>query len=379
VGLKSYAPRLYKQGRQIMTRKRTPFDYALWAALPMAHTSRIEGRITMILDKTQSRRILTRRVLLFALIPSAAALMTLAALRPTARAQAAPVAIPRPATIAKSNGGSVILPNGTSPLNFHFSHATNIMEGNHAGQMRFITSPDLTINGVQLFAGMTDDNKPSGPWWNAQGVPLAQPVYTTNHLPRPFSHDQLFRQIAFRLPATAQDVTLQYRLPQSTGYSSDGAWPGKSRDQTGQSEAQIFAHTGGIRIVNAQYPASMSQANIQVGIASGSWKVSAVRSVAMNGTTSYPGPNFVIGQLAEIPKGESLTVSTDTTDDLRIVAVDTHGRESLPDSIGGESSNNLNQVTAQFSLPLSQIKDIRVETRPFHWIEFKNVALRPVK
>ena len=28
-----------------MTHKLTPFDLALWAALPMAHTPRIEGRL----------------------------------------------------------------------------------------------------------------------------------------------------------------------------------------------------------------------------------------------------------------------------------------------------------------------------------------------
>lgn len=72
-----------------MFRKPTPYEVALWAALPMAHTPRLEGRLTMILDRTRLRRAPTRRVLLLALGAGAAALVPLAMLRPAARAQGA--------------------------------------------------------------------------------------------------------------------------------------------------------------------------------------------------------------------------------------------------------------------------------------------------
>ena len=36
---------------------RTAYDYALWIALPMAHTSKVEGRLRMILDQTRNRRL----------------------------------------------------------------------------------------------------------------------------------------------------------------------------------------------------------------------------------------------------------------------------------------------------------------------------------
>ncbi len=36
-----------------MKRKPTLYQIALWAALPMAHTSRIEGRLTMILERVR--------------------------------------------------------------------------------------------------------------------------------------------------------------------------------------------------------------------------------------------------------------------------------------------------------------------------------------
>jgi hypothetical protein len=73
--------------------KRTACDYALWAALPMAQTSQVESRLTMILDKSQSRRVLTGRVLFAALGLSIVSVVSLAMLRPAAKAQ---VALVRP-------------------------------------------------------------------------------------------------------------------------------------------------------------------------------------------------------------------------------------------------------------------------------------------
>jgi hypothetical protein len=60
----------------------------------MAHTPRIEGRLTMILDQTRPRRALTRRVLIIALGFGVATLVPLAMLRPVARAQAVPQRFP---------------------------------------------------------------------------------------------------------------------------------------------------------------------------------------------------------------------------------------------------------------------------------------------
>ena len=72
-----------------MINKRTLTDYALWAALPMAQSSKIEGRLTRILDRTR-RRTLPRRALLLGAVVGTAALVPLAMLRPVAEAQAAP-------------------------------------------------------------------------------------------------------------------------------------------------------------------------------------------------------------------------------------------------------------------------------------------------
>ena len=87
-----------------MKHKLTLFDLALWAALPMAHTSKIEDRLAMILDVTR-RRTLPRRALVLGVALTAAALVPLSMLRPAV--QAAPGGAGRAAVHrAAEDGGS---------------------------------------------------------------------------------------------------------------------------------------------------------------------------------------------------------------------------------------------------------------------------------
>ena len=328
-------------------------------AIAMAQTSKIESRLTMILDKTHSRRPVARRVLVFALIPAAATVVTLAVLRPDAKAQDTPAML-------------------SSPM------------------------LDLKDNGMSLLAGVTDEKGPVGKWWNRSGIPLSKPLYKTA-----FDHPLIVvgatgvRSLifAFRLPQDAQDVTTDFKAPDSVVSSSAGQWLGKIQEQEHATEATLNRATGGMRTLEVVYSDSVTKATIQVGIASGPWKV-AVSAAASSGiatnfiNNSSANNGFIISRAFEAKDGLLLTVSTDSTDDVRIVAVDTQGHEILPNSIdgqnvntheilpnsiGGQSVNNLNQITAQFNLPLSQVKEFRVETRPFQWVEFKDVALQPVK
>ena len=344
------------------------------AAIAMAQTPHLKRRILMILDKTQSRRTVTRRVLL---VPGAAALITLAALRPDAKAQSAPASTPDASAAASFQPAIRFMSPVGSKMQIH--------RGPH-GEWSITVRPETMTtassgsDATTLLAGITDETQPSGLWWNAQGMLLSKSVFAADasSAVQPLPGQQI-RLLAFRLPATAQDVTVQYRLPQSLGYSSDGAWPGKILDQTGKTEAQLFSRTGGARIVTAQYPASLARADLQVGVASGAWKIAASAGTNSSMATNLSQSGFVIGHAVETKDGLSLTVSTDTADDVRVVAADTQGREILPNSIGGQSINKLDQITAQFNEPLSQITAFRVETRPFQWIEYKDVALKPVQ
>ncbi len=472
-----------------MTRKLTPTDIALWAALPMAHTTHIEGRLKMILDTTRPRRALTRRALLLALTPGIAALATLAMLRPSAKAQAAPAPVAaQPPAIAPTppvavpltqlsvgrrshQAPAVTAPN--APVAAQFASRASLKPVPAAPSPKSAPSParspqevasnlrvpvlaDIPILGrlfsgrvAQLsptapssaapssaapdagaltekqtapqagdvtveLAGVKDLGTPSSPWWDATGTPLPSPVFDTESVPNIHEGADMHNvYIAFRLPAGAQGVTVQYDLPKNLPHSNDDPWLTKTWRNAQGTEAQLFPQTNGARVLIATFPISLKKTSLRVGIASGVWKTASTDSIGPNlaGSTGLAGntgekkgakflfrpvlvtrdnfSNGVSHRLSlEVPVTRDvavLSVSTDTTDDLRVVAMTTQGQTVLPDEIdgplkiGGNSIGTMDKITARFSLPLAQIKEFRVETRAFRWVEFKDVALQPAK
>lgn len=243
---------------------------------------------------------------------------------------------------------------------------------------------ELPGGGFFSLAGVTDADKPGAPWWSATGAVLPTPVYdTASYKAEQHPSGRADRRtvlFAFRLPASAQDVTVQYDLPQSLGSSSDGFWPTKIAENAHRTEAQLFSRTNGSRIVTAEFPASLSKTSIRVGVATGPWKLAASYAPIPGGFGNVDvtgNAKFLFSPVSETKDGTIQSIATDATEDLRVVAIDTQGKETLPLLVGGNSAGGLDQITARFGSPLAQIKEIHVETRPFQWIEFKNVALQP--
>jgi len=373
------------------------------AAIAMARTARIEGRLKMILDHTRSRRALSRRALLLTLGLSAAALVPLAVLHPGVRAQAA-----APGVQAAKPG--VVSHQRQHRQTLHVTPATPTFVWTANAPVGIFTDRMF----VQL-AGVAYHNTLQ--WWGADGTYLPQPILNLALASRSADvRDAKQRPVhlAFRLPATAQDVTVKYVLTDSLYSGSAGTWLSKMQSTSQQTEAQLNARTNGVRILTAIFPASVSRTNVRVGIASGPWKPVATtglypsKQVQQGSSVQRGNTSYIFSPLAETKQGTMLTVSVGTAplssitfrpnrqtgqtsfhvwpppagldgDDLRVVAVDGQGREVLPADIGDNSIGALDQITAHFALPPSQIKEVYVETRPFCYVEFKNVALRPVE
>ena len=447
-----------------------PLSHVPRAAIAMARTTHIEGRLKMILNPAQSRQALTRRALLFVVTLGSAALILLAVLRPAAKAQNVPVlasvAVPALPNASETPAPSAIpmtpdkptaaaampitektvpvadptapvpadVPAQTDPLSPAASAApvpaasvpaakkgsimhakgitVNLMPFGKpdpliltASQVdmvasadpfktpsRALFSSDLKINGTTLLAGVTDADKLGNPWWSANGALLPMPVLDTrvHKTGGAFvdSGDLLPTKrlaFAFRLPPSTQGWTVEYEVPQSRGFSSDGFWPTKLRSNSGKTEAQAFADTQGCRVLTAEFPATLTRTNIRLGLASAQWKTVAAINAATNpsGLLHQEGnTKFLVSPLTDaidlsVVPHAVMTVATDTADDVRVVAIDKEGREVLPESISGNSIGSLDQITVRFALPLAQIKEVRVEARPFQWVEIKDIALQP--
>lgn len=280
---------------------------------------------------------------------------------------------------------------------------------------------DLKIDGAPTLAGVTDGDKSDSPWWSTAGTLLPTPVYdrgtyhaNNNTVPKPQERHLLF---AFRLPAQCKDVTVRYEVPQSSWYTSDGSWPTKTYNNDRRSEASLWSSTGGTRILQAGFPASLPKADIRVEIASGPWKVAAIYAPVSGGfgkiSALKGNRRFLFSPVSETETGTTLSIAMDAAGeagaaaaDIRVIAIDAQGHELLPESIGDNSAEALDQITARFgtsldyTLPVPQftntspkleaglpvsspasnpvrITEFRIETRPFRYIEFKNVALQP--
>lgn len=349
--------------------KKPVYHFALWAALPMAHTPRIEGRLTMILDHTRPRRALTQRVLILALGLGAAALVPLAMLRPAARAQ--PLRPPQSSRI----------------------------------------HPGLAV----VLAGITEVGSPSGLWWDQKGAPLNAPIYNvpdrnvpiriTSNQPSPHLVHLALKTIlfAFRLPSEARDVTVGYCFSKSSAFQMITVpGPGdsfKERFGDQRTEGQIHAETGGTHVVYATLPTSAIRASLSIKTAFGSWRTAAVERQPFKtpGFRSLkPGEKFAFWRVAWVKneelvnKGETLikigiasksdTFSPAMNEDTRVVAVDMQGHELLPSSTSDIGMRGIaGGIIAHFPERPEQLKAILVQTRPFQTVTFQDVALRPVR
>jgi hypothetical protein len=419
------------------------------AAIAMARTARLEGRLTMILDPRRPRRAPTRRALLLTLTLGTAAVGMLAALRPAARAQSLPSPVtpppaalqpasapPAPLTI--SSGGQTIAVSPApvktkrkaapqfhrraphpaapvradgykvqidfadhkdpAPLTFRASTASIRHSLNANPPFSVAFSPDVSVNGVPLLAGVTDADKPGGPWWSGAGAILPAPVFNTKAqgvivpLVRQIA-GRPTRRLAFalRLPPSAQDVTVRYQVPQSTGYSYflDDVWPIGVPNSASMTEEQMFSRTNGCRVLTAEFPASLTRASVRVGIASGPWQTVATNTVPPSLGDNLAFHDFLRGKglfiltPTETAGGFNLDIGTDAPTrrqagtDRRLVAVDVQGREVTPGALDMNGSGD--HMNVYYALPLSQIKEFRVQTRPFRWVEIKDIALQPAR
>lgn len=63
----------------------------------------------------------------------------------------------------------------------------------------------------------------------------------------------------------------------------------------------------------------------------------------------------------------------------RVIAIDENGNiHPCKGTSGSVSNQNLRQTTANFpDLKLNRVKEFQFQTRPYEWIEFKDVSLKP--
>ena len=130
----------------------------------------------------------------------------------------------------------------------------------------------------------------------------------------------------------------------------------------------------------------LSKTSMKVGVAAGEWKT--VGTHTGGGTTFKTIKRFlsrkkiIFSAANETKEGVVMTVSDDLDrgKETALFAVDENGAEYKGETQASLFVNNMQQQTFVFGdVLLEDIKEFQFRTRPFEWVKFKNVALRPNK
>lgn len=120
------------------------------------------------------------------------------------------------------------------------------------------------------------------------------------------------------------------------------------------------------------------------GIAAGNWKTIATREPGKrpgqwgSSLLGVTEGNIAFSDAVGLDGQTQVTVTHDILEkDFRIVAVGQTGREYTASQSDSSATDSFNQVTLSFKLALDDVRGFRVQVRPYEWVEFKNVSLKP--
>jgi hypothetical protein len=301
------------------------------AGIAMARTSKLEGRVRAILDEKRNRRAVGRGW-------GVGAAVVLAAV-------AGPLAMVR--------AGQRKVANEPSPV------ATRSSTEPAESQWRQTLPGGATIELV----GVSENPSDHRPWWRPDGSPLVtRPYEHAGSSVAPQKND-VRREIAIHVDSPGEPVSFKWDL--KADFSSSTV----NMDHTGN----------GFEVAAVRFPAFQKKMTIRVGVADQPWKIiTEARGPRTLAVASMKDVNVIFSGAYEEKDGVTIVAAHNQIDQAtRVAAIDLDGRTHIGATSYG-SAGNLGQITTTFhQLTLKQIRAFQFQMRPYHWVEFKNVAVYP--
>ena len=228
---------------------------------------------------------------------------------------------------------------------------------------------------VELLA-ISDEAAPANAWWRPDGTAIPDTLFETEGIGRSGLAGIKVRDIIVfsrDLPKGASGPIIQIDPAPSTFSSGRKVW----RD--GQ-------ELNGGEVARAGFPSTARTATLRVGYGLDAWTTISTHGRNSSSTTytSLPGvPQLRVGihQLTENNGAAAVTILMEPNPEnwnVRLVGTDVNGTENVGVSSAGSSLGKSTIWTYTFAhMPLAQLKEFRVQMRPIHWIEFRDVALEP--
>ena len=262
-------------------------------------------------------------------------------------------------------------------------------------------------------------------WWRPDGTLLPNPP---EHCPPPEKTPKLdppgvdFMVLVSGVPFPGQqgDFEILSRVQRDTPSTAGPAQP----DKTGADfkwAFQSFVWTDSILppvksasgfkqsnvyILGESFPLSQDHTSIRIGFADGDWETVATDAIDGKANASAfrglrgGGLDVSFGELFEAgfphdndKPGQAVTANITVAHNLpvdqqaRVIAILNDGREAIAGASPQHTNGSVMQLTTSFRrgpgsdekdmLSIKDIKEIRLQARPFQWVEFTNVSLHP--
>jgi RNA polymerase sigma factor (sigma-70 family) len=215
----------------------------------------------------------------------------------------------------------------------------------------------IQVVGISLY--------PSGPdtWWRPDGTPLPEPPCERSATTATSDGDAILRSVVVRLINIPAKTDQNWWINEANG-GSQGPARRNGQFVPDLSEAVV------------RFPARTEVCTIHFKAAAGPW--STVQTSGTNsGAVARVDASFIFGDAIATKKGTSLSVTHNIQKmAVRIVAVDDTGEEQ-PGAVRSCSAvTDFQQIVVEFALPADQIKQFRVQTRPYQEVEIPGIHLK---
>jgi len=246
---------------------------------------------------------------------------------------------------------------------------------------------------VVEIAGICKARNNQGTWFLPDGRILNEPLYDDPPISQPYPIGSKTKTPESQ--TRTYDVVVRYaNLPEGTGHRFGvdtvipkhggiiwGAIPGNLKKDGKLIENMTYIRFSVRKRLNV--------CSVNIGLAMGPWKTHRAHSKGRKGgwgtllvtpskTEKSPNSVCAVSEPMEHNGSVCITVTHDIKQlDSRVVVTDYNGVTHEPVQCDRSRVTGFNRSTLMFDIPLRTLSEIRVQKRPYQWIEFGDIALLP--
>ena len=225
-------------------------------------------------------------------------------------------------------------------------------------------------NGVTVeLVGICEHPSEGKQWWKPDGNLIKQAPYEKGEgKPIECQNKQMNHLREFAIKFTGRDplyTNLRYKVPGATRTSSTGG--------------VNLKNTGVVKTLACELSRFLNTCQVNIGVAKGQWQIVSTQKAEFTSNVKDNLKNgFVTWNISEENAKVAVIVAHNMAEyDCKVVAEDKNGKIQTAPSSSGGGANQVHTTKYIFATGLSEIEKFHFQIRPYEWVKFKNVVLKP--